>query len=87
MKDRDKSERVLVRTETVDDVMYRVTKNGEVATVWRCRGNGVWRELRQMPLDEFEAWAVKAKLLGASDGGYALLSSLVGEAKVKVNNS
>lgn len=87
MKDRDKSERVLVKTEAVNDEVYRVTKNGDVATVWRCRSSGVWRELKEMPLEEFEAWAVGVNLLGAQDGGFALLSALVERVEEKVNNS
>jgi hypothetical protein len=87
MKDKDKSERVILKTESVNDEVYRVTKNGEVATVWRCRSNGVWRELKAMPLDEFEAWAVKVNLLGATEGGFGLLSALVGKVEEEVNNS
>jgi hypothetical protein len=87
MKDKYKSERVILKTESVNDEVYRVTKNGDVATVWRCRANGVWRELKQMPLEEFEAWAVRENLLGLSDGGYALLSTLAGKVEEEVNNS
>jgi hypothetical protein len=84
---KDKSERVLLRTETVDGEVYRVTKNGELATLWRCRSNGMWREVKEMPLLEFEAWAIKVRLLTAADGGHALLSSLADKVKEKVNNS
>lgn len=87
MKDKYKSERVIFKTESVNDEVYRVTKNGDVATVWRCRANGVWRELKQMPLEEFEAWAVRENLLGSNDGGYALLSTLAGKVEEEVNNS
>jgi hypothetical protein len=84
---KDKSERVLLRTEQVNDEVYRVTKNGDAATIWRCRSNGMWREVKKMPLLEFEAWAIKVKLLTAADGGHALLSSLADKVKEKVNNS
>lgn len=87
MKDKEKSERVLYRTEAVGDEMLRVTKNGDVATIWRCRFSGVWREVKTMPLLEFEVWAVKVGLLNAPDGGYALLSSLAVKVGEKVNNS
>ena len=87
MKDKEKSERMLLRTESVNDEVYRVTKNGDVATIWRCRANGIWRQLKEMPLDEFETWAVKVNLLGSADGGYALLSTLAGKVEEKVNNS
>lgn len=87
MKDREKSERVLIRTESVNDEVYRVTKNGEVATIWRCRFSGVWREVKTMPLLEFEVWAVKVGLLNAPDVGHALFSSLAGKVGEKVHNS
>ena len=88
MKDKEKSERVLYRSETVGDEMYRVTKNGTVATVWRCRSNGVWRELREMPIDDFERWAVDIGLLQATpEAAVALLKALAAKVAEKVNNS
>jgi hypothetical protein len=87
MENKDKSERVLIRTESVDDEVYRVTKNDDVATIWRCRFSGVWRDVKTMPLLEFEVWAVKVGLLNAADGGHALLSSLAGKVGEKVHNS
>lgn len=86
MKNKDNSERVLFRSEKVNDEVYRVTKNGTVATLWRCRSSGVWRELTQLSLEDFEAWAVRVNLPNAHDGGFALLSTLADKVKEEVNN-
>lgn len=88
MKDKDKSEQVVFRTEPVEDEMYRVTKNGDVATLWRCRSNGVWREVVKMSLHDFEAWAVHIGLLQVGNAeAHALLSTLAPKVKEKVHNS
>jgi hypothetical protein len=87
MKDKEKSEQLVIKSDVVNEVVYRITKNGEVATLWRCRSNGVWRELKQMPLEEFESWAVTTGVLSAPDGGYRLLKTLAGKVEEEVNNS
>lgn len=82
---KDKSMTVLVRTANINDACYRVTKSGEEATIWLCRYNGLWRAVKTMPLFDFEEWAVSMNLLGAVDGGYALLSDLVAQVPEKVD--
>lgn len=77
--------RTLLTTASVNDVVYRVTTTGQQATVWRCRCNGLWRPLKEMPLVDFEDWAVAANLLGSVDGGHALLSDLVGKVPEAVD--
>lgn len=82
---KDKAMQVLVRTASINNRCYRVTRIGEEATIWLCRYEGLWRAIKTMPLIDFEDWAVSKNLLGAEDGGFALLSDLVAQVPEAVD--
>lgn len=88
MPNKQPSDRVIFRTKGADasGIVYRVTSKGEKARVWSCTYSSVWKLLKEMPLHEFEAWAVRHRLKGAESNPHELLKGLVvGKAETVYN--
>lgn len=53
----NRSEVIFRFNSRADNTAYRVTSDGVKARLFRCRANGVWRLMKEMPLKEYFIWA------------------------------